>query len=309
MGIRAFSCDSLVVSPVRRSFALFSIIVLLAITAGFLRLRARATSLTMGKPIAIQAPAWTACHAPVAHALGAIDGVAYTNSLEAFAASYSKGFRVFEVDLARTRDGSIVAMHDWQDSWSTLPRLAEFKASRVAGRYTPATLIDILSNLRSHPDVYLILDLKGEVSDLLPDVVASAKTIDPGLAMRIIPQVSSSEESELASRLYPFPSEILTLYRTRASDREVVELAAQIGFPVVTMSTSRFHKRLVQQLDSLGVQVYVHTVNDKDSAADLMGNGVWGVYTDVLRPAAQDAPCRSDSSTRHRSRTRRSSTR
>jgi glycerophosphoryl diester phosphodiesterase len=244
-----------------------------------------------------QAPIWTACHAPVAHAFGAIDGVAYTNSLEAFAANYAKGFRVFEVDLARTREGSIVAVHDWRATWPTLPDLAEFKAGRIAGRYTPATLIDVLTMLQSHRDAYLVIDFKAEVSDLLPDLVATARTMDPELPMRIIPQISSKEEAAVAGRLYHFPSEILTLYRTRASDAEVVEIAVLTGIRVVTMSTSRFHERLVQQLDSLGAKVYVHTVNDRDSATDLRAKGVWGVYTDVLSPEADSAPCRIDPST------------
>lgn len=282
---------------VRQSFGLFSIIVCLAIIAGLLRLQARATHLILGRPIPIQVPIWTGCHAPVAHALGAIDGVAYTNSLEAFAASYAKGFRVFEIDLARTRDGSIVALHDWRDTWHTLPNLAEFKAHRIAGRYTAATLDEILSILQSHPDVYLIVDFKGEVPDLLAGVVAATRTIDPRLLMRIVPQVSSKAEAEAAAKLYRFPSEILTLYRTRASDQEVVGLAAGTGIRVVTMSTTRFNRGLVKRLDSLGAKVYVHTVNDRDSAADLRAKGVWGIYTDSLRPDPKAARCRTDSAT------------
>jgi glycerophosphoryl diester phosphodiesterase len=280
----------------RRSFCLFGFILLL-VAIGVLRQRTHSASLGMRSRVPAQPAVWATCHAPVAHALGAIDGVAYTNSLEAFTASYAKGFRVFEVDLARTREGSIVAMHDWRNTWSSLPNLAQFKARKIAGRYTPATLIDVLGMLQSHPDAYLVVDFKGEVSDLLPDVVGTARTIDPELPMRIIPQVSSKAEAEVAARLYHFPSEILTLYRTRASDAEVVALTASTGIRVVTMSTSRFHARLVKQLDSLGVKVYVHTVNDRDSAADLRTKGVWGVYTDVLSPEAESAPCRLDPST------------
>jgi glycerophosphoryl diester phosphodiesterase len=285
-----------VVLHVRLSHWLFPLIVVLAITAGLLRLRAGAAPLRMGQSRPTQAPIWTACHAPVAHAFGAIDGITYTNSLEAFSANYARGFRVFEVDLARTRDGSIVALHDWRSIWPSVPKLAEFKTRRIAGRYTPATLIDVLSILKSHPDVYLVVDLKGEIPDLLPDVVAAARAMDPDLPMRVVPQISTEVEAEAAGRLYRFPSEILTLYRTRASDAEVVALAERTGIQVVTMSTSRFNEDLVRRLDSLGVRVYVHTVNDRDSEADLRANGVWGIYTDILSPEAKGAPCSNDSS-------------
>jgi glycerophosphoryl diester phosphodiesterase len=297
VGFGASSRDSVVAPSVRQSFGLFSIIVCLAILAGLLRPQARATYSSLGQPIPVQVPVWTACREPVAHALGAIDGVAYTNSLEAFAASYAKGFRVFEIDLARTRDGSIVAMHDWRNTWHTLPNLAEFKAHRIAGRYTAATLDDILSILQSHPDVYLIVDFKGEVPDLLAGVVAATRTIDPRLLRRIVPQVSSKAEAEAAGRLYRFPSEILTLYRTRASDDEVVGLTARTGIGVVTMSTMRLNEGLVRRLDSLGVKVYVHTVNDRDSAGALRAKGVWGIYTDTLRPDPKGERCGSDSAT------------
>ena len=280
----------------RLSHGLFPFIVVLAIVAGILLMRARPAPLVMGQLLPAQAPVWTACHAPVAHAFGAIDGITYTNSLEAFAGNYAKGFRVFEVDLARTRDDSIVALHDWRNIWPTVPSLAQFKARRIGGRYTPATLIDVLSILQAHPDVYLVVDLKGEIPDLLPDVVAAAKAMDPDLPMRIVPQVSTEAEAEAAAELYRFPSEVLTLYRTRASDAEVVALAARTGIRVVTMSTSRFNEGLVRRLDSLGARVYVHTVNDRDSEAEFRAKGVWGIYTDVLNPEAKGAPCGKDSS-------------
>lgn len=47
------------------------------------------------------------------HAMGAIGTDTYTNSLEAFEASYRAGFRTFEVDLLMTSDGEVVLMHDW----------------------------------------------------------------------------------------------------------------------------------------------------------------------------------------------------
>jgi len=285
-----------VVCHTRLSHGVFSLIVVLAIAAGVFRLRGEAAPSRPGRSLPAQAPVWTECHAPVAHALGAIDGTTYTNSLEAFAANYARGFRVFEVDLARTRDGSIVALHEWRNIWPTVPSLAEFKARKIAGRYTPATLIDVLTILQSHPDVYLVVDFKGEIPDLLPDVVAAARAMDPELPMRVIPQVSTEAEAEAAGELYRFPSEILTLYRTRASDAEVVALAARTGIQVVTMSTSRFNEALVRRLDSLGVRVYVHTVNDRDSETDLRAKGVWGIYTDTLGPEAKAAPCSNDSS-------------
>jgi glycerophosphoryl diester phosphodiesterase len=274
----------------RNSFALFVCLVLVSGAALLVRAtRSSPAGDILGFPI--QAPACSGCHTHIAHALGAIGGVLYTNSVEAFAASYAKGFRVFEVDLARTRDGHIVAMHDWRASWSAVPRLADFKAHRIGGRFTPATLGDVLGMLRAHPDAYLVLDFKGEVSELLPTIVAEAVAMDSSLPARIIPQVSNLEEVKIALQAYHFPSEILTLYRSDASDAQVVALVAHTGIRVVTMSTRRFTPGLVAQLDSLGAKVYVHTVNDPDSAADFRAKGVWGIYTDSLAPSPDQSRC------------------
>jgi glycerophosphoryl diester phosphodiesterase len=199
---------------------------------------------------------------------------------------------VFEVDLARTRDGAVVAMHDWREGWAAVPRLADFKAHRIDGRFTPATLRDVLGTLRAHPDAYLVLDFKDEVSELLPSIVAEAVAVDSSLPARIIPQVSNLEEVKLVRRTYPFPSEILTLYRSAASDDEVVALIARTGIRVVTMSTGRFNRGLAARLDSVGARVYVHTVNDQEAAAELRAEGVWGIYTDSLAPPPAEAACR-----------------
>lgn len=49
---------------------------------------------------------WKSC--TIAHAMGGIDGEAYTNSMEAFKENYARGHRLFEVDLHFTSDGKLV---------------------------------------------------------------------------------------------------------------------------------------------------------------------------------------------------------
>ena len=89
--------------------------------------------------------AWTEQTTLIAHAMGAIDGVPYTNSLEAFQANYAAGFSVFEVDFGWSADGEPVCVHDWPhfanyvgaDAKSfAVPTLAEFKQMRILEEYT-----------------------------------------------------------------------------------------------------------------------------------------------------------------------------
>ncbi|WP_428804575.1 glycerophosphodiester phosphodiesterase family protein [Vibrio satsumensis] len=49
----------------------------------------------------------------IAHAGGGIDGLKYTNSLEAVEKSIENGFKMIELDLLVSSDGKIVAVHDW----------------------------------------------------------------------------------------------------------------------------------------------------------------------------------------------------
>ncbi len=59
-----------------------------------------------------------ASHRAVAHVLGGVEGVAYSNSAQAFAHSLALGFRLFEVDLAFTGSGTLVCFH--KGSWDQL---------------------------------------------------------------------------------------------------------------------------------------------------------------------------------------------
>jgi len=50
----------------------------------------------------------------IAHAGGGINGLKYTNSLEAMEQSIEHGFKMVELDLLISSDGRIVAVHDWK---------------------------------------------------------------------------------------------------------------------------------------------------------------------------------------------------
>jgi len=89
----------------------------------------------------------------IAHAGGAIDGINYTNCLEALNLSYSKGCKLFELDLSLTTDGKIVASHGAPGITE-----AEFMDRLIAGKYTPLNMEAINDWFRNHPDAILITD-------------------------------------------------------------------------------------------------------------------------------------------------------
>lgn len=101
----------------------------------------------------------------IAHAGGEIDSNIYTNSLEALNSSYERGARVFELDISKTKDGHLVAVHEW-DEWAEFtgyqgdlpPTLEEFKKRLILGKYTALDFNDINVWFSEHKDASLITD-------------------------------------------------------------------------------------------------------------------------------------------------------
>ena len=132
----------------------------------------------------------------VAHAGGGIDGKRYTNSLEAMNHNYNKGFRLFELDLSWTSDGHLICLHDWDKTPKWLLNyhkeepltLNEFSSLEKPLKLTPCDIERINSWLKSHPEAYIITDIKGnnfKGLELMMDNIENA-------ADKIIPQFTQA---------------------------------------------------------------------------------------------------------------------
>ena len=130
----------------------------------------------------------------IAHAGGAIDGITYTNCLEALDLSYSKGCRLFELDLVLTTDGKIVAKHDPPGITE-----AEFMSQLISDKYTPLNMKTINRWFRDHPDAILVTDKINNPQRIyddfsFPDRVImelfSWKAVDKAIKLGIKPMVS-----------------------------------------------------------------------------------------------------------------------
>lgn len=220
----------------------------------------------------------------IAHALGGIDGLAYSNSREAFLSSCNRGFRLLEVDLAVVRAGEIVCYHEQDgglslpDSLSELDRRA-FLDLRYARKYSPLDLDALLALLAENDDVRLITDTKDRNRQILPRVIEQADRFQTNMLARIIPQAYSEDDVLYLEELGVFPTIVFTCYLCNYSDRELLSLAASTGIAMMAMFPRRYHVDLKQRLHASGCGVYVHTINDPDQASAYRAAGV-GVYTD-----------------------------
>ncbi|NHN34024.1 hypothetical protein G9U52_29825 [Paenibacillus sp. S3N08] len=235
----------------------------------------------------------------IAHGLGGIDGVDYTNSLEAFKVNYDKGQRLFEVDFSITKDGQLAARHDWMGYLATkfeqdIPAekleepltLREFKSYKILEDYTPLSFGDVARLSKQYPDVYFITDTKETDPELVKQqftiIRDTANRVDPAILDRFIPEIYSPEMMEVVRGVFPFKHVIFSLYLTAMEPSEVVEYVQTNDVHVVAMPEERATKEFIQSLNDVGVLSYVHSLNKVRDVKKLMKMGVHGVYTDFL---------------------------
>lgn len=225
----------------------------------------------------------------IAHAGGIVNGNTYTNSLEALNENYKKGHRCFEIDLSFTSDDRLVLIHDWEGKYrryffgvddGTIPSLGEFQRKKMKFGLTQLTADDLFQWMERHPDAVVVTDIKTDnIKGLRRIKEKFGKYTD-----RILPQVYNISEFFEAKSL-GYPRIILTLYRTDASNAEILRLADQENVYAFTMFPRRgLHGALSRHLKDLHQTVYFHTINSEDQAQLATRFGAHGVYTDSLVP-------------------------
>jgi len=224
----------------------------------------------------------------VAHAMGHVDGVTYSNSSAAFRNSYSRGFRAFEVDLAMTSDQRIVCFHEGSESaigaTNQISGLSssDVQALRFAGKFPVLDAVGLLGMLNEMTDAVVITDVKSDFEAIVPAFLTLARDSSLNLS-RVIPQVYSADDVEVIRSL-GVGCCILTLYRLPLNDTDVLEVVDRHRDVIrgVCIGETRFSPFLASTLRQQGLAVFVHTVNDRTKVHDYQSQGVTGFYTDGL---------------------------
>ena len=110
----------------------------------------------------------------ISHAGGSIEGYSYTNSLESLDYNYSKGSRLFEIDVRKTKDNQFVGVHEWNE-WVKMtgfkgvlpPTLDEFKKEKIYKKFTPLDMNGINLWFNDHPDAVLVTDKTDDPLDFI----------------------------------------------------------------------------------------------------------------------------------------------
>lgn len=220
---------------------------------------------------------------------------AYTNTLEAFVASYDRGLRNIEMDFALTTDKVLVAAHGWK--YYDGKKSSDEFLKESPWNLTPITFLDVLDQMVVNPDVFLILDLKSrqwDEADLLTYYQwIHDQAMEKGgteLLDRIVPQIYGQEEYEQIRSICMWKNIIYTLYREEeVPDEEIISfITGKDDIKIVTMPKERVNSAFCKQIHEAGKKVYTHVVDDLNSLYRLRNKGVDGVYTNIITPASYE---------------------
>ena len=230
----------------------------------------------------------------VAHALGEIGGVQYTNSLEAFQCNYRRGYRWFEVDLALTSDGELVCFHEGNEAQAglrgTIGQLtfSQVEAARYAGRYPIPRFSNVLSEADRSGDVVFVTDTKGWSSAMIDAVRRVAIENDGKRRHRAQLVLQSYGEQDIADVKHLSrqigADIVLTLYASSADDAQVEAMVRKYDVAAVVADARRFSPWLADRLHAMSTPILVHTINDHREILRLTRAGADGFYSDSYRP-------------------------
>ncbi len=220
----------------------------------------------------------------VAHAGGSYQKETYTNSIDAL--NYNKDkYKLFEIDLISTIDGSVVCLHDWNNNFykafnrsTKLPlTLSEFqflvKRNKKYKNCTFQTLVDWLD---ANPDKIIITDVKDDNIKILSYISSHYQNF----SKRFIPQIYQPEEYSIVKKM-GYSKIIWTLYRFNGSSADVLQYAKGMDLYAITIPESRAKEGLAINLkEKLGISSYVHTVNSRAKYLFFKIMGIDEIYTD-----------------------------
>ena len=224
----------------------------------------------------------------IAHGGGAVGNIYKSNSLTALSQTYARGYRYFEIDLNWTTDGALVSVHDWDDAmeqWfgsSPCPvSKQEFNKLKMSSGLQQMDFDTIKLWLKQHPDSFIITDVKSKNWQALNWI----KENYPKVVNQLIPQVYRLPEYTKVRRL-GYTSIILTLYRSRYTDRGIVEFAKRAQPFAITMPMDRAlsPSSLPTKLANVSIFTYTHGPSDLAQLHDAFNNGINGIYTNKLLP-------------------------
>jgi hypothetical protein len=215
-------------------------------------------------------------------------GPAYTNSRAAFDESYKNGFRAFEVDLVRLKDGNVILAHDRHESLYGLATgtrfsevtTAQMRGRKYRGRWPVMFGQDLISLTAARPDVSFVLDAKGDVSSQVAVARWFARRTPATVRTRMFPHVHT-DGHVLALKRLGFGGSILALYTWKKDALpRAPDVVRRNGLDTVMLPDEKYSEELRVALIAAGARwIFVHSFADPERIMNWRARGV-GVYSD-----------------------------
>lgn len=223
----------------------------------------------------------------IAHAAGEIDGYKYTNSLEALNYNYSKGFRLFELDIIKTKDNIYVASHDWK-LWSEqtnnkkgiTPTLEEFLKNKIYNKFTPLDIDGINNWFLEHSDAILVTDKVNTPLDF------SKKFIDKKRLIMELFTWKSVEEGITSNIKSVMPSSTLLLKKDETNN--IINKLIQLDITKVALPYGSIlgYNSFFKKLKNNKIDAYIFGVNNYEQEDEVFVicndlHNLYGIYADI----------------------------
>lgn len=227
----------------------------------------------------------------IAHAGGGIDGFTYTDSVQALRLSKSKGFKIFEFDLNVSKDGELVALHDWasfREFSSIEPAMghapltsADVKKATLHGKFTSVTIKEINDIIGNDKELYLVTDKSNDFVKL-----SNAFNFHDRVFTEVF-GVKNYVKAILNNVRRP-------MYAIGALKKgEVFEIIRlyllNVKYVTADYLVYKDHAKLFEWLNGRGVKVFLYTINDCKIMEEILHKQDVTFYTDYISPPVSNS--------------------
>nr|WP_241906955.1 glycerophosphodiester phosphodiesterase family protein [Vibrio lentus] len=220
----------------------------------------------------------------IAHAGGGINGLKYTNSLEAMEQSIDHGFKMIELDLLISTDGRVVAAHDWK-SFHAMTNSNntgsissnEFELKIIYDKYQTINISTAVEILNEN-DVVLVTDKIKDLALLSKYIIDKDRSVIEVFNLKKYNEAIVLGFDNVALNIdinTPFIIDWINLNKIRAVTYRGDNLGS-LG--------SEYKKAL--EISNMGVSSLIYSTNDLDFD-DIKSSGItnFALYVDFVLPS------------------------
>jgi hypothetical protein len=182
-------------------------------------------------------------------------------------------------------------MHYWSNFYllydidagegAPVPTYEQFIAAKGSGPCTPMDFNDLVTWMRNHEDVFIMVHVRGDAKKVIEDIVTTADYDDAILQRIIVGGLYGPDTFKEIREIYDF---LFYIYMTGAENpTDIIAICQENNVTALSISADDYENTNWAEIayDSDLLQC-VHTVNDEKEAQELFKAGVNLIFTDFI---------------------------